>query len=1050
MYQYFLKFAVKAHELNSVVSGVGWGLYGFFMFLGFALAFGVGGVLTSRGVLTPGQVLNAFMQIAVGITALGNLGSHYQSIAEADRLLKGIQDILNTAEITATKKTGQKIPDKDLKGRIVFENVVFRYPSRPDFVVLDGFNLTIKPGKRVGIVAKSGVGKSTLFALLLKLYSPQSGRILLDGVDIAELDTTWLRQQIGLVSQDTDLFEGTIEFNIKLGHTNPSSITSTELTKTCKISHVDEIIKNLPDGISTYLTSSLSNLSGGQRQRVGIARAIIQQQRKLLLLDEATSALDSGSERIVLDGLLHGSNENDNVRTMLVISHRLSVMVDLDFVVFVEGGRVVESGTHEELMRIEEGRYRKLVLVGGGGGGDFGESAFEKGDDQSNTVAAPSSVVKTVRKLEAGDGGLEGDDEKGRIEVGLSSKKEEVMIESVPWDRVWNISAPHSLYIALGLVGSLLEGLQFPLQGYFIASVISSYSLPPETQFKETLKWSLSLAGLGLLTLFTGFSKSAGFGITASRTINKLRGTLFKAILRQDVSFFQQQRQQQDDTTIKKDNVRMGYDSSRLEIMLQNDCQVIDRVPGPYIADLVQGFVNVVVGVGISLWTSWKVTIFVVLCVPVVVGFAILQDRLNGRVQVLSKSQEDRVTQFAITTLAKSRTISLLTAEHVFINNFKTLLHHAIKADLTRDAASSFLGQALTEMVLMLFTGFGLLIGGRMKMTVYRGDAGETLTHGEVMTVLTTMTMTAISAAKLAGAVAGGSLASTARSLREIWGIVDLVPRINGGNVTMEEENIDDLNSGKDAICFENVSFSYGDSENSVEPDDMPQTSYILRNVSFKVQKGSRVAIVGKSGSGKSTLLKLLLRLYDPTNGAISLYSKNLCNLSPHQIRSRIVSVQQNPVLFNRSVADNIAAGRPFATREDIINAAKCVGADSLISLLSEGYETVVGEKGSRLSGGQRQLIALARAYICDPEVVLLDEATSALDAEHEKTVLDALEILCQGRTTIIVSHRLSMVIDADQIIVMDQGKICEMGTHAELVKLGNRYFSLAKAQGLL
>lgn len=287
--------------------------------------------------------------------------------------------------------------------------------------------------------------------------------------------------------------------------------------------------------------------------------------------------------------------------------------------------------------------------------------------------------------------------------------------------------------------------------------------------------------------------------------------------------------------------------------------------------------------------------------------------------------------------------------------------------------------------------------------------------------------------------------------LRPIQGIATSVANLNKAQASQnrineilntdekihEVENPVVLSSFESGITYENISFAY--------EDDM-----VLKHVSFTIPKGKTVALVGESGSGKSTISDLLPRFYDVTEGRICVDGVDIRSMKLDHLRSKIGIVNQESILFNGTVAENIAFGKPTATREEIIEAAKIANAHKFIEELENGYDTQIGERGNKLSGGQKQRVSIARAILKNPDVLILDEATSALDTESEKLVQEALNKLMADRTSLVIAHRLSTIRNADEIIVLSKGEIIERGSHEELMAKGGAYSYLSSLQGIV
>jgi ATP-binding cassette subfamily B protein len=420
--------------------------------------------------------------------------------------------------------------------------------------------------------------------------------------------------------------------------------------------------------------------------------------------------------------------------------------------------------------------------------------------------------------------------------------------------------------------------------------------------------------------------------------------------------------------------------------------------------------------------TSPRLSVIVLAAIPVilvpVLGF-------GRQVRKRSRFAQDTLASasaYASEMLGSVRTLQAFTHERLssdkYASEIETAFQAARKAILARAALTGFAICVIgASIVAVLWIGASDVFAGR-------------ITGGELSQFLLYSILAAGSLAALSEV--WGELSQAAGAAERLSELLEVQPEISApaNPVKLPERT-------RGNISFNDVSFAYQNSKN------MP----VVRDLTLEVSPGETVAVVGPSGAGKSTLFSLLMRYYDPNSGIVRLNGVELSQLDPEDLRRHIALVPQDTAIFGASIAENIAYGRPDASRDDIIAAAKAALAAPFIEAMPDGYDTMVGERGITLSGGQRQRIAIARAVLKSAPVLLLDEATSALDAESENLVQQALDRLMQDRTTLVIAHRLATVLKADRIVVMDDGRIVESGTHAELSAAGGLYAKLARLQ---
>ncbi|WP_311031530.1 ABC transporter transmembrane domain-containing protein [Mesorhizobium koreense] len=488
------------------------------------------------------------------------------------------------------------------------------------------------------------------------------------------------------------------------------------------------------------------------------------------------------------------------------------------------------------------------------------------------------------------------------------------------------------------------------------------------------------------------------------RVVADLRRDVFAHVTRLSASFF--------------DQAQSGEIVSRLTA----DTTQIKAAVGPTASVALRNIILSLGALAMMIYTSPKLSGLVIAAIPVIVVPLIAFGRSVRRKSRLAQDTLAGATAFASEQIGAMRTLQAFTNEQIAAGRFGKAVEAAFRAAQSSIFARAFLTflaifMIFSSVVAVLWFGSADVLSGAM-------TAG-TLSQFLIYSVLAASALGSLSEA-------WGDLSIAAGAAERLSELLAETPSISA---PAKPAPMPANASG--VVEFADVSFTY--------PTRTAQAA--ISGISFTTRPGETVAIVGPSGAGKSTLFSLILRFYDPDTGVVRIDGVDLRDADPREARSRVAIVPQEVTVFAASIRDNIAFGRPDASEVEIERAAKDALADEFIRRMEKGYDTMAGERGVTLSGGQRQRIAIARAILRNAPILLLDEATSALDAESETLVQTALERLMQGRTTLVIAHRLATVLKADRILVMDQGRIVEEGTHQSLVRKGGIYARLARLQ---
>ncbi|KAB8218739.1 P-loop containing nucleoside triphosphate hydrolase protein [Aspergillus novoparasiticus] len=1037
-----LRPALSAGVSKSIAAATQAGLLYFIAFSANGLAFWQGSRQIADAVESGGDgitVGNTFTVILILVDAsliLSQAAPFLQSFdAAAVAFGKLEADIDHPTTIDGTAEdTGRVL--SEVTGNVELRNVSFKFPSRPDKPVLQDLSLTCPAGQQTAIVGLSGSGKSTVAGLISRFYNVDEGAVLLDGHDVKDLNEPCLLDRsileniaLGLINSPRHdhlhpILMGSVLADVAAAVRDGKDLVSASLEHgdgareivelvlhAALLADANGFIERLKEGFGTQVGSKGNLISGGQKQRISLARALVKDPR-ILILDEATASLDSATEARIQEAL-------DNVavgRTVITIAHRLSTIRNADNIIVMRQGKLVEQGTHQQLLEAN-GAYAELVRLQNlnvHGSPDDGETEVSsaRSDSLVPVISEKTGAVETSAVADAID------EEKAKPAEPESAIEEKRSFGSTVGS-MGSLFRPYTFVLILAIAGAVIIGGTYCGSSVIFGNVVGKLSgcEEPESIRHAGELFGLMFFVLAIVEFLANFLSWSLFGWVAEQVIYKVRILSLRSILEQDLAWHES----------------ANRNPSLLLSFITKDSSALGGLTGSVVCTILSVLVSLVATITMTHIIAWKIALVCLSVIPLLLGAGYM------RVTTLASFEERHLEAFAnsvgitVEAVNSIKTIMSLSLEHEVLGTYRRSLSAPMR-QITRQSAWANLwlavGYGLSNFLYALAYWWGSkrIIAGEYTQTqffiVQLALLVSSQLWGQMFALAPDVSRAFQATRRLLNLLDLGSTKKLSTPLQLLGDVEATAPP---REKTSSSESRDGI-----SVVFKQVRFSY-----PARPD-----TRVLHGLDLSVQPGQFAALVGPSGAGKSTIISLVERLYGPDSGTIEVDGHNIA-YSDGSFRDDIAYVPQQSVLFEGTIRFNLTLGaRPgqTVTQSELEDACKLANIHDTIMQLPDGYDAYCGPNGDRLSGGQKQRLAIARALIRKPKLLLLDESTSALDAESERLLQDGLEKATKHMTVIAIAHRLYTIRKADVIFLIEDGRCVDRGTHAQLIERSESY----------